>query len=188
MRKETSNKITLGMFICSIIIVLHHSSAYAYYELDLYNNIAVRFYHDGLFIFAMPFFFFWSGYFCINQYMKYKRNLFWKKKVHSLIVPYLSWNLLATITTFFMHILVDFVPEVIEFKWHNFDFSILGWLTGILLYKYNGQFWYMFQLIVLFLFTPFIYRIVQKKNFFGGGNRTTRCSSFLYYKWRYVEV
>ena len=69
MSKETSVKISYGMFISCIVIVLHHSVGDVFYDVGIWGGV-IEYLHEGLFSFSMPFFFFWSGYFMMQKAQK----------------------------------------------------------------------------------------------------------------------
>ncbi len=159
MSKEDSVKISYGMFISCVVIVLHHSVGFFYDGQSMLNQWLFRLLHTGVFSFSMPFFFFWSGFFCERKLEKGYVELI-KSKFCSLVVPYFLWNMIWTLFA-----IVSFLigQEQAVFSWDGTPNSIV---QGLLFYKYNGQYWYMLQLIILALLSSFIDRIVRSKKLF----------------------
>mgnify|MGYP000827677514 FL=1 len=48
MSKETSVKISYGMFISCIVIVLHHSVGDVFYDVGIWGGV-IEYLHEGLF-------------------------------------------------------------------------------------------------------------------------------------------
>lgn len=159
MTKEDSIKISYGMFISCVVIVLHHSVGYFYEGQSMVNLWLFRLLHTGVFSFSMPFFFFWSGFFCERKLKKGYAELI-KSKFWSLFVPYFLWNAIWTILAIVCFLVGQ---QQAVFSW---DGTLSSLVQGLLLYKYNGQFWYMLQLIVLALLSCHIDRIVRSKKLF----------------------
>lgn len=137
---------------------------------------------------AVPFFFFTSGYFFYYHLKKWDCNIYCKKnkkRVRTLFVPYLIWNLLAVFFMYLSKILGiiilhkstdDFLIFLDEFKWSeifwnyntwNIDkSSILGYSTPmygpVLL-----PLWFLRDLIVVsFIFSPVIYYGIKYMKYF----------------------
>lgn len=159
MTKEDSIKISYGMFISCVVIVLHHSVGYFYEGQSMVDLWIFRLLHTGVFSFSMPFFFFWSGFFCERKLNKGYAELI-KSKFWSLLVPYFLWNAIWTLLA-----IVFFLAgqQQSVFSW---DKTLNSIVQGLLLYKYNGQYWYMLQLIVLALLSCYIDKIVRSRKLF----------------------
>lgn len=152
MDKEKSTKISFGMFICCIIIVLHHSVGHVFYDLTYDETKIVNFLHYGIFTFTMPFFFFWSGYFATRKLSSQGYKCLIENKIKSVIVPYFSWNILWTIfaVALSFNTFVEFSNTI---AWNH---TLHDLLQGIFLFKFNGQYWYMLNLFLLVLISPVI--------------------------------
>lgn len=96
MSKETSVKISYGMFISCIVIVLHHSVGDVFYDVGIWGGV-IEYLHEGLFSFSMPFFFFWSGYFMMQKAQKEDIQHIISTKMRSLVIPYFAWNTIWTL-------------------------------------------------------------------------------------------
>lgn len=134
---------------------------------------------------AVPTFFFISGFLFFLKMVEFKKQQYWgklKKRVHSLAVPYVLWNMLFLLMILFMKVggillhgkpwsrIMDYLDEK---GWmHIFwDSSIweershwYGWITfnsG----PYLLPFWYMRDLMIIVLISPVIYYFIRR---FGG--------------------
>ena len=108
-----------------------------------------------LFFFISGFLFFYKTHFDLTVYQKKI-----KKRIHSLLIPYLIWN---TVFFFFVHGLQLIYPSLAD---NHKPFSELGWM-GILDAYWNLSeglipLWFVRDLIIINLFTPIIYYLIKK--------------------------
>ena len=160
MSRENSIKISYGMLISCIVIVLHHSVGDIYWGgVGNAGRWFFRLLHTGFFSFSMPFFFFWSGYFSERK-AKLNYGEFIKGKMYSLAIPYLLWNLMWTIfaITLFVFGIKDNV-----FSW---DGTVKSIFQGLFMFKYNGQYWYMLEIMILSVLVKLIDLIVNNRTWF----------------------
>ena len=163
MSKETSVKISYGMFISCIVIVLHHSVGDVFYDVGIWGGV-IEYLHEGLFSFSMPFFFFWSGYFMMQKAQKEDIQHIISTKMRSLVIPYFAWNTIWTLFAVMLALIpLNIFSKSAVFVWDGKTVSIL---KGITLYQYNGQYWYLFQLIILTIFCKLIQRIVENRKLY----------------------
>lgn len=163
MSKETSVKFSYGMFISCIVIVLHHSVGDVFYDVGIWGGV-IEYLHEGLFSFSMPFFFFWSGYFMMQKAQKEDIQHIISTKMRSLVIPYFAWNTIWTLFAVMLALIpLNIFSKSAVFVWDGKTVSIL---KGITLYQYNGQYWYLFQLIILTIFCKLIQRIVENRKLY----------------------
>lgn len=132
---------------------------------------------------AVPFFFFTSGYFFFYKVRKWDIQCYKKKivkRLKSLLVPYLLWNILAVCITILnkcMGVLIlhkpmdDLINYLTNIKlweviwnfttWNEGVVNLLGWSTQM-----YGPFllplWFLRDLIVIsFVLTPIIYLLIK---------------------------
>ena len=140
MLTREKNKISYLHFFMSVLVILIHSI----------NNETKfeRFFSidGGIGQFAVPLFFVISGFlFFINiRSVEDTRNKL-KRRVYTLLIPYLIWNLIY----YMIHLLLKpgsgtSINEIIE---------------AAFTYKYNPSFWFMYQLILLSIVSPALYFI-----------------------------
>lgn len=159
------HKKNLLSFIAVFFVVAIHNSATNQYHVptDFFTQTTwfVRnFFAYGLGAIAVPFFFFLSGLTFFRDYStrKYPQKL--KRRVKTLLIPYLLWNIIGLIFS----ILYTYTPlsNIVQGR-ELFTPTIGNILKGVFLYKYNYQFWFLFNLIIFTLFAPIINLIITKK-------------------------
>ena len=152
-------KKTILSFIAVVFIVIIHNSATNQYALtpDFFTQTT-----NGLHTFfayiigsvAVPFFFFVSG---IAFFRNYQQNLYFKKlqsRIKTILIPYLIWNIIGLLFA----IIYTYTPLSSYISGRElFDPSVKNIFEGIFLYKYNFQFWFLYDLIIYILLTPVIY-------------------------------
>lgn len=82
----------------------------------------------------------------------------WKRRVTSLLVPYLVWNLLY----YFGYLFASYIPylsDIVNRK--QVSFSVTGLIRAAILYEANPVFWFMFQLLLLTVLAPVLYLAVE---------------------------
>lgn len=134
------------------------------YQLNI-NSFAQIFFSQGLCWVAVPTFFLISGYLFYNGLQEWDYKRWYKKlekRIYSLLIPYLLWNLIAFLIFYLVQMLkansviglFDFFrTNGLHFLWdsHNnkpMDFPL----------------WFVRDLIVAVLFSPFVYWLVKKMN------------------------
>lgn len=158
-------KKTILSFIAVVFIVIIHNSATNQYALtpDFFTQTT-----NGLHTFfayiigsvAVPFFFFVSG---IAFFRNYQQNLYFKKlqsRIKTILIPYLIWNIIGLLFA----IIYTYTPLSSYISGRElFDPSVKNIFEGIFLYKYNFQFWFLYDLIIYILLTPVIYLCINHK-------------------------
>lgn len=82
----------------------------------------------------------------------------WKRRVTSLLVPYLVWNLLY----YFGYLLASYLPYLSDIiNRRQMAFSLTGMIRAALLYEANPVFWFMFQLLLLTVLAPVLYLAME---------------------------
>ena len=117
--------------------------------------------------FRVPTFFLLSGYFFFkkeaNEFKlsNYKTKL--KKRIHTLLIPYIIWCILALI----LYIIFYYI------KYNSFPFTNITSLitcfffhNGTIIFPFpiNGPLWYIRDLIILVIFSPIIFFILNNLN------------------------
>lgn len=141
------NKITFYTFIMSVLVILVHSINN---NTILQNVVSVE-----VCQFAVPSFFILSGFlFFINANNIYVVKNKIKKRIWTLLMPYLMWNV------------IYYLLNVI-FK-NNVSFSINELYISAVSHKYNPVYWYLEQLLYITLLTPIIYLLSKNINYLIG--------------------
>jgi fucose 4-O-acetylase-like acetyltransferase len=130
----------------------------------------VRFFiSQGVARVAVPLFFLISGYlFFLGGWSQDKFISKLKRRVHTLLIPYLFWNL----ATLLYHLIGEEIPQTKAFvtglyiqDLHTFSLfhNINAWLGITEIYPVSMQFWFIRDLMVLILFAPVIHFILARK-------------------------
>lgn len=185
---ETSRRITSLRFLLIVLVVFIHNNYTAEsllksaikggYEPFIFENGAVgiwiqRFISDGLAKCAVPLFFLFAAYL---QFMKNdKFPVLMKKKSKSLVIPYFLWPLLNISLYVGIKFLLSKVfpalfsrPQVIpQMEWTFSDWvhAFFGYgdmEEGRTFGGFVGQMWFVRDLFILILFSPFLHLCIKK--------------------------
>ena len=136
------NKIIIFSFIMSVLVILVHSIN----NKTIIENIC----STELCQFAVPSFFIVSGFlFFINVDNIYILKNKIIKRIYTLFIPYIMWNVI--------YYLVNVIVK------NNVTFSLNELYISAATHKYNPVYWYMEQLMYLTLLTPIIYILLKNK-------------------------
>lgn len=121
---------------------------------------------------AVPLFFFISGFLFFYKTQIFNSNIYLqkiKKRIHTIVIPYLIWNLLVILYRLCTQLIV---PELISSNNKPiYDFSISDWLFAFwntypiyheLNMPINIPLWFIRDLIVVVVFSPLLYLAIQK--------------------------
>lgn len=148
-----TNKKTIVTYILSVLVFwIHCSSFYNYDGYPLPMQFVVGFFRFVSTRVAVPLFFIISGALYFRNYTPgtYLRKL--RSRVRTLLIPYFCWNIIMMLfqivaTLFFSRFFIGRVP---------FEFTLRGFLEGLLHYKYNNPFWFIFALMVFAAAAPLL--------------------------------
>jgi surface polysaccharide O-acyltransferase-like enzyme len=168
MDKYLSDKLRIISLISMIMVVFLHSynvtvnfSSGNIHFNSVYNIFIQNFFSHGITKVAVPIFFCISGYLfflnfrgSINEFV-----LKYRKRVKSLLLPYLLWSLWGLLFFFVLQLIPQskkfFTNELIV----NYSFGKI--LDTLFLNPLSYQLWFMRDLIVLVIFSPLIYLITK---------------------------
>jgi len=164
----TSETISISAFLATIIVVIRHSyNAHVYWPLisETGPQDAVTFIQ----IFckyatrnAVPLFFVLSGYlFFFNFDLKTELLRKWKKRVRSLVVPYIIWNSLLLLLLLFILPNVNFLDRLSSIQPLELNIKVV--IRHLTLSPAAGQFWFIRDLIIFVLLAPVFYCCFQIK-------------------------
>ncbi len=185
---ETSMRITALRFLLIVLVVFIHNNFKAEeilkgalehgytpfaYENGIFGRWVQIFISDGIARCAVPLFFMFASFL---QFMKGDSyGVLLKKKAKSLVVPYFLWPLLNIGIYVGFKLLVQAVfPSMIERKnWFPMSgWGLKGWLHAFFGYEnmaegrtfggYVGQLWFVRDLFILIVFSPFLRLAVRK--------------------------
>lgn len=141
-----SNKIKVGMFLCTIMVLYRHSVNYLAF-FNSWNGFGINKIVQGtissLTEIAVPFFFIVSGFFFSKyRYYKWDNYLFMvKKKFKTLFIPYVIWNIFGGL------ILLFYAKD-------EFGKSLSEVILNIFMSNWNGPMWYIRDLILIMVLVP----------------------------------
>lgn len=153
-------KKTILYYAMAVLVFLLHCSALAPYSSQSETVAAVdEFITFRICQVAVPMFFALSGMLFFRNYKPedYLKKL--KKRFHSLVIPYLSWNVLTVI---FAAVTTAFLSQYFAGR-KPFEWSLSGVLLGVFHHKYNLPFWFIFSLIYFVLCTPVVDLLTRDK-------------------------
>ena len=133
---------------------------------EFYNTISHLFSHIFGAV-AVPLFFFISGFLFFYKTTIFTREVYGrklKKRVHTLLIPYIFWNFIVALLTFLSAI---FFPGLKgEAGMAVVDYTFQDWLWAFWNYDgyhpINAPLWFIRDLMVVMLFSPLVYWLVKK--------------------------
>ncbi len=142
-------------FLALLVVLLHAENTHLYGGAAKdFNSILQWVVSENIARIAVPSFFMLSGILFFRDFSMEK----YPKKLHSrtisLFVPYLVWNTLRLLYVFLLGKAGLSSPVTL---------SLQNIVEGIFFYKYNLGFWFMYQLILFCLISPFIRLCVKNK-------------------------
>lgn len=168
MRKNSTyfwqKKVFLSFFAMFLVVIIHNSATSQYsLSPDIFTKTADTmhiFFAHGLGSLAVPLFFFLSGF---TFFRNYKSDSYFKKirsRIKSIFIPFLIWNTIGLLFA----ILYTYTPLSSFIAGREpFYFSISNVFEGIFLYKYNFQFWFLYDLMFYIILTPLFFLTLRRK-------------------------
>ena len=114
----------------------------------------------------VPTLFFISGYFFFRGSQHYNKEFYarkYKRRIHSLLIPYVLWNAIALLLIYIRHTaqihsnITESTPTILDYLSGFWDFSFNRGFTA------NAPLWFMRDLIVVSLCAPLLRYILQGK-------------------------
>ena len=144
MLSRDKNKITYLHFIMSVLVILIHS---------INNDTKFeRFFSidSGIGQFAVPLFFIISGFLFFRNIKSVDEAMYKvRKRVYTLLIPYLLWNLIY----YTIHLFLK----------PGCGISINEIFNAAFTHKYNPSFWFVYQLILLSAISPFAFILLNTR-------------------------
>lgn len=158
--------------LAALVVLLHtkyegESTDVAYY--------VVHYVIGNIVTLSVPAFFFMSGYLFFMCKEPFSFSIFikkMKKKIKGLLLPYILWNLIAYLMGIAYkmakdHTIGDIMPwDLISIFWAQGEgittTSILGYSYPVIVSPASGVLWFIRDLIIMMLCSPFIYIIIKR--------------------------
>ena len=158
MNEALSKKLSVYNFVCTMFIVIYHSKNFN----DLFcsqKTVLLKYVfnlYDCLGTIAMGMFFMISG-FLLYLGMRDKTDVCkkLKKRVGSLVIPFVVWNTLM--------LCYDIAYGILK---HNLKITLTDIILGYTFEPFTGAFWYIFALMLLLTLCPAIFRLKDRPKMF----------------------
>ena len=137
--------------ICMIAVVAMHVNG-ATHGSPLVRAWKSSFAIDCIFYFAVPVFYMLSGATLYNYREKYDTKTFFKKRLTKIIVPLIYWSIFVYI--FKVYLSKDLKPAT----------GILNFINMILGNKIEGTYYFMFDILGIYLTMPLLSLVLKKEN------------------------
>ncbi len=172
---KLSKRINQARFILIILVVYIHSNVFVnrfndgvdLYRIGNWTKFIVGFLSETIACCAMPFFFLLSGFLFFNNYAL-SRQVYLKKlksRVRSLLIPLIVWNVFIIVAVY----VCKFIPGFDSyFTTSRFVLSgsnimdILRAILGIGREPIVYQLWFLHDLFILVILSPFAWIIIKK--------------------------
>ena len=160
--KSFRRKIGWFQFICCLLVIWNHAGNAELFLGETAVGHPLWAFQNGAALevvrVSIPCFLMLSGYLFYRNFTWQDLAGKWKRRVTSLLIPYLVWNLFY----YFGYLIASHVPYVnaIVNRW-DLTFSLSGLIRGALLYEANPSFWFMFQLLLLTVLAPVLYLAME---------------------------
>ncbi len=153
MNKYLSGKFSYLSFIMTLGIILYHTpwctpTGFIHGNDTIYQWVFNMI--DNIGFIAMGYFFTTTGFFLYYKLVKHNLSKKISKRVHSLLIPYLIWNVIYLVFYYFKNI-------------NGYSFTLKEIVLKLLFEPYAGPLWYMFAVFVLCIFAPFMIKLKNKK-------------------------
>lgn len=167
--KQFSRKVTIVSFILAIFVMYIHAKNTAYYSFDGVDATPIytlnQILSETFGRIGVPFFFIQSGYWMFRFDIQKADISVWKqklkKKIRTLIIPYLLWNAYG-IVVFMILTNLPGRPFYIN-EGQTVDFSLQTLYAGLILSKYNFPYWFMRDLIMITVLSPILALLLRKR-------------------------
>lgn len=137
----------LLMVISSFAVVtLHCVPPLNKYYTDPHS--VVNFIFQAVFSFGVPMFFMISGANILNYRDRYSTRIFWQKRLHKVIIPFLFWSLVGFIFFYFID--------------HSYSLTLQTFIIKFLNGGIVGPYWFFYNIIAFYVCAPFLSVLVNK--------------------------
>lgn len=162
MIKKENLQLSRFLFVmCCLIVAIHCQIVYM---VNVQSSVVNRFINGAirysLTDMAVSGFYIVSGFLLFRKFKLENYAGILKKKVKTLFIPYILWNIIGMIYVFLIT-KVSFLQQYAQREEVVFSFSDV--CRGIFLYAYNEEFWYIFFLIIFVIVSPIFYIFMKKK-------------------------
>lgn len=167
MNREISEIINISRFPLIVCVLFIHNILSPYILADkYYENMSLSFLVNVESVIgniiarvAVPAFFIISGYLFFDQTVdKRSYKIKMKKRIKTLLLPMVSWNLLYSL------LLLLALTLGVGIYANDHEFSVLKYIGYLFINPVAYQFWFIRDLLIVMIFSPLIYQILKSKN------------------------
>lgn len=162
---ETSDfwkKVSIVSLLCAVLIVTMHTinNVSGKYINSPYTDSILQYVHwithNAVKLFWMlSAVLFYRDYTCSKIIDKYK------SRFRSLVIPYISWNVISMLLFGIIGIVPSLSSQLNSLE--PFTLTADNIFLGLFYHKYNMIFWFIFELILLVMLAPIIYLCLKNK-------------------------
>lgn len=155
--------------IVGVVLIHAHITEVVINGVDLLQGNTFLIYNIGSYLFseiiarmAVPLFFFISGFLFFYQSEVFSLSVYLhklRKRVNSILVPYLFWNLATILLFFFTQSFISSLTSGANKLIRDYSFS--DWIAAVTIFPINYQFWFLRDLMIVILLSPLVYLIVR---------------------------
>lgn len=168
LQSKTINFLRFPLII-GVVLIHAHITKMTMNGIDIFQGNVFPIYDTVSFLFsdviariAVPLFFFISGFLFFYKSKGFSLSVYGrklKKRVHSILIPYLFWNLLVLLLFFLAQtFLSGFTSGATKLIC---DYSFSDWLAAFWSNIICYQFWFLRDLMVVVLFSPLVFIAVK---------------------------
>ncbi|MDR0894100.1 MAG: acyltransferase [Prevotellaceae bacterium] len=179
LQSKTIDFLRFPLMVCVVFVHAHLKGRIAN-GVDLHDSNTLPIYQHVSYFFshivsdmAVPLFFFISGFlffYSVDTFSKatYKRKL--SKRVSTLLVPYIIWNLIAMLILFMSQTFLSGLNSgmskpIIDYTLGDFLHAFWDIRGGVVpIYE---PFWYIRDLMVMALFSPIVFYVVKRTKYYA---------------------
>lgn len=155
-----------SVLLCMMVVMIHNSiPSYFTYETKgtaFYIHYCLTNILPLLYACAVPSFFIISGFLFFRNYQTKDYGKKIKSRVHTLLIPYLLWNVFGLLTE--MLTKIPFFSAMATVNSNPFDWTNI--VMGIFFHRYTVL-WFVFMIMLFAVLAPIIFYIVKKKILFS---------------------
>ena len=154
--EQFRNKVSWISIICAVLVVFLHSYAFNDGARDLFAYHLEFFISRNIAQASVPVFFALSAFLFYRNFAYSRLLSKFRSRFRSLVIPYLVWNIISMIAFYFLSRLPFINTE-------PFDWTLDTIVDGVIFYRYNLVFWFVFQLILLTYLFPLLYPVLKRR-------------------------
>ena len=160
--KEISNKFKVLSVLAILLVVIIHSNNVIPIENDNYTFATFNYNFQNLLTqgiarIAVPIFFIISGYYFFERINKNDFKTLAKKKIFTLVIPYIFWNFVVLSLYFFID--YSYLPKTNITN----NITLLQYIKMITIQPINGPLWFIRDLLFLMILGPIINFVLKGK-------------------------